>query len=73
MRFLTGSERIPPTGLLSRYKVFFKHDCPGNCKCFPTVSTCGYVISLPVHVDNYEEFFKMIEVALKCEPGFGRI
>ena len=44
-KFLTGSSKIPATGLNKNVTVKFKHDCfpskSGNiCKCLPTVSTC---------------------------------
>ena len=77
-KFVTGSPRIPATGLDKQITVKFKHDClpknrPGVCKCLPTVSTCEIILNLPVHITTEEEMMNVFKDALICETGFGLV
>ena len=52
-KFLTGSSKIPATGLNKNVTLKFKHRClpckNGNIfKCLQTVSTCEIIVNIPV-------------------------
>ena len=77
-KFLTGSLKIPAPGLNKNVTVKFKHGCfpskTGNmCKCLPTVSTCGLIVNIPVHITSEEDMMNAFKDALLCETGFGLI
>ena len=78
MKFVTGSPRIPATGLGKQITVKFKHDClpknrSGVCKCLLTVSTCEIILNLPVHFTTEKEMMNVLKDALICETRFGLI
>ena len=73
MKFLTGSETIPPHSFPERISINFKHGCETNCECYPTVSPCAVSISIPVHLNNDEEMKRTFIEALLLDMGFGRI
>ena len=77
MKFLTGSEMITPLGAPQKYKVYFKHNCTSStagvkCHCYPTVSTCAFHLTLPVHITSDTEMKEMFVLALEHDFGFGR-
>ena len=73
MKLLTGSETIPPHLFPERISVNFKYGCETNCKCYPKVSICAVLISIPVHINNDDEMKRTFIEALWLDIGFGRI
>ena len=73
MKFLTGSETIPPHLFPERIPINFKHGCETNCKCYLTVSTRAVSISVPVHINNDKEMKRTFIEALSLDIGFGQI
>ncbi|CAG2227582.1 G2H3 [Mytilus edulis] len=45
LQFITGCSSIPPGGFDSNFTIHFTND-----KCYPTVSTCSFDITLPLHL-----------------------
>ena len=72
MKFLTGSE-IMPHLFLERISINFKHGCETNCKCYPTVSTSAFSISITVRINNDEKLKRTFIEALLLDIGFGRM
>ena len=73
MKFLTASERITPLGSPSKFKVYFKNDCGEGCTCYPTVSTCNYHVTVPLHMADDDAMLNIFSVAINEEIGFGRV
>ena len=73
MKFLTGSETIPPHLFPERISTNFKHGCEANCKYYLTVSTCAVSISIPVHINNHDKMKRTFVEALLPDMGFGQI
>ena len=78
MKFLTGSETMVPFGSPRQITVFFKHDCCNirsnkqECKCYPTVSTCAFNLTLPTYITTDDLIKEVFVLALKQDQGFGR-
>ena len=72
MKFLTGSETVPPHLFPERISNF-KHGCEANCKCFSTGGTCEVSISIPVHINNHDKMKRTFIEALLPDMGFGQI
>lgn len=72
-KFITGATTVPPLGLPKGITVKFKHGCPAECKCRPTISTCDISITFPVHYSGPEEFKKYLEFAMVEGVGFGNL
>lgn len=77
MKFLTGAEEIPALGAPPKITVQFKHDCSASadgtqCKCYPTVSTCAYLVNLPIHISSEEEIIQVFDEAIQLDVGFNR-
>jgi len=72
MKFLTGAELIPPSGILKTFTIEFK-DCVKGCCCYPRVSTCILVITLPLHINSDIEMKQVMETALEGDVGFGQV
>ena len=77
MKFLTGSETIAPMGSPQKIRVFFKHDCVvpaecGKCNCYPTISTCAFNLTIPVHITSDDMMKDVFALALQYDQGFGR-
>ena len=72
-RFITGSNTITPLGAEVHIKLQFKHGCPANCRCRPTVSTCDPSIMFPVHYSDSKDFEKALDDALDEYYGFGLV
>lgn len=75
MKYLTGSERIPPLGLPPCINIEFKHNCKPSkegtvCNCLPVVSTCAMRITLPVHIKTDECMVDKFTFAIEDGPGF---
>ena len=59
-KILTGSWKIPATGLNKNVIAKFKQGCFPNksgtmWKCLPTVSTCEIVVNIPVHITSEKD------------------
>ena len=73
MKFLTASENITPLGSPSKFKVYFKNDCGEGCTCCPTVSTCNYHVTLPLHMADDDAMLNIFSITIKGEIAFGRV
>ena len=73
MKFLTASESITPLGSPSNFKVYFKNDCREGYTCYPTVSTCSYHVTVPLHIADDDAMLNIFSVAINGEIGFGRL
>ena len=73
MKFLTASESITPLGSPSNFKVYFKNDCGEGYTCYPTVSTCNYHVTVPLHIADDDAMLNIFSVAINGEIGFGRV
>lgn len=58
LKFVTGTEVIPPLGLPTKMKLQFVHGCQAGCRCRPSASTCALQLRLPVH---YTESGQMVD------------
>jgi Ubiquitin-protein ligase len=68
---MTGCSRIPYGGFEEKMKIYFKHDCPPMCDCYPTSSACARNLVIPIHIAVGKLSEKLVE-GVKCSPGFGR-
>ena len=73
LKFITGTNSIPPLGLPKEIIVKFKHGCLAECKCRATTSTCDLSITFPVHYSGAEEFKKYLDSALEEGIGLGNL
>ena len=73
MKFLTASESITPLGSPFKFKVYFKSNCREGFTCYPTVSTCNYYVTVPLHIADGDAMFNIFSVAINGEIGFGRV
>ena len=64
---------MPPLGLPSTVTVTFLHDCRTGCRFQPTASTCGLQLTLPVHIQSFEDMESMIKSAIIEGKGFGNV
>jgi len=44
-----------------------------GCCCYPRVSTCILVITLPLHINSDIEMKQVMETALEGDVGFGQV
>ena len=68
MKFLTGSFKLPSTGLNKHVTVKFKQGCfpskSGNtCKYLSTVSKCEIIVNILVHITSEEDMTNAFKVA----------
>ena len=73
MKFLTVSRTVPPSGLVNKLTVIFKHWCtnlPKTCLCKRSVSTCSLTLTLLVHYPTMLSVKKALEDAVKLSQGF---
>ncbi len=66
LAFFTGASQIPPLG--------FEADCVLNFSetgCYPTASTCGLVLTLPIQCQDFDSFQSKFLYAIKNHGGFG--
>lgn len=68
LQFITGCSSIPPGGFDSNFTIHFTND-----KCYPTVSTCSFDITLPLHLGDYNKFKEVMIESIISGPGFGLI
>lgn len=70
--FATGTNRIPPLGLLPSPNLSFLHkdDEDGQSK-FPIANTCANQLKLPIH-PSYDLFKENVEFGILNSPNFGR-
>lgn len=73
LQWATGSPSIPPLGLPRKVKITFLGGCNPACRCRPTASTCDLQLSLPLHLDTFEEMKDILLSALKDSEGFDLI
>jgi len=72
MKFITGSERMTQLRRPAYVSISFKHDCLPSCKCFPTISTCAFTITIPIHINDDASMLRSFVVGLDKDVGFGR-
>ena len=70
LKFMTGSDQIPPLGFPSLIKIHFLQGCNPGRKCRPTSSTCFLTLSLPVHTCNSDELGELLISAVNDCCGF---
>lgn len=70
--FATGTNRIPPLGLLPSPNLSFLHkdEEDGQSK-FPIANTCANQLKLPIH-PSYDLFKENVEFGILNSPNFGR-
>lgn len=73
LQWAIGSPSIPPLGLPRKVKITFLGGCNPACRCRPTASTCDLRVSLPLHLDTFEEMKEILMSALKDSEGFDLI
>lgn len=73
LQWATGSPSIPPLGLPRKVKITFLGGCNPACRCWPTASTCDLQLSLPLHLDTFEEMKDILLSALNNSEGFDLI
>jgi hypothetical protein len=73
LKWMTGSSEVPPLGFPKKFEIKFLHGCIACCKCRPTVSTCDLSITMPVHINKFEEMKEMLHSAVKDSHGFGNL
>lgn len=73
LKFMTGCETIPPLGFPCDLNIHFRHDCPDECKCRPTASTCGLILTLPIHSCCSKEIGDLLISALTECCGLGNV
>ena len=65
--FVTGTNRIPPTGFHLGLTLNFN-----NTHVYPSASTCALTLTLPTkYYDNYSLFKEKILYGLENHGGFG--
>ena len=74
--WLTGQRHRPINGDELAITVMFDHDClqrnPKHGICFPVVSACGRVVTLPVnHMATPEDFKSVFTLAYCKSQAFG--
>ena len=67
MKLCTPSESITPLGSPSKFKVYFKNDCGEGCTCYPTVSTCNYHVTVPLHIDDDDAMLNIFSVVINAK------
>ena len=75
--WLTGQRHRPVNGEDLAITVMFNHDCfqdnPNHNVCFPVVSACAKVVTLPVnHMKESEDFTRIFLLAYCKGQAFGR-
>lgn len=73
LKFVTGTNQMPPLGLPKKISVSFLHGCPPSCKCRPTASTCSLTFTLPIHADSAADKQELLISALTECYGFGNV
>ena len=73
LKWLTGCKSIPPLGFPKGFTVKFVHGCQDKCKCRPTVSTCFFILNLPLHISNEDEMKDIMDSAVNDSKGFGLV
>ncbi len=81
LSFLTGAPCYPVTGWPTSPSVKFKHDCFERqiplenqpCHCYPTASTCTFILTLPLHYKSYDSFQTAFAKAILYCKGFGQV
>ena len=66
--FISGADRIPPTGFGKKITVKFVHD---SAQTLATSSTCDIEIRLPTGHEDYDNFKKYMVLSFKGNDGFG--
>lgn len=73
LMWVTGTRNVPPLGFSKVFTCRFVHGCNEGCHCRPTVSTCEFIIKLPVHVASDQEIKDIMLSAINDSLGFGNI
>ena len=72
LEFWTGADKVPPCGFPSDLRVEF-YSKEANVQRMPNSSTCVPVIRIPRGIDDPTELTKLMEYAIQCGHGFGKI
>lgn len=70
LEFMTGASTVPPLGFDKYITIDFYDKASSNH--YPTVSTCDMHIWLPRGTEP-EELQRLMQEAVACSPGFGKI
>jgi hypothetical protein len=70
LQFITGTNSIPPLGFDKKITIDF-YDATSR-KHYPFASTCDLRLWLPRAVE-VKELQSLMEEAVACSPGFGKI
>ncbi|CAB3988304.1 G2 M phase-specific E3 ubiquitin- ligase-like [Paramuricea clavata] len=73
LKFVTGTNQIPPLGFPKNISVGFQHGCLPSCKCRPKASTCSLTLTLPIHADSSAAMQELLISALTECYGFGYV
>ena len=73
LKWMTGSDAVPPLGFPKQFEMQFTHGCNELCKCRPTVSTCDMSVKMPVHINTFEYMKEILYSAVKDSHGFGNL
>ena len=73
LQWAVGAPSIPPLGLPKKINVSFLEGCIPGCRCRPTTSTCDLVLTLPLHLDTFDEMKTIMTSAIRESDGFGLI
>ena len=73
LMWVTESKSVPPLGFSKVFTCRFVHDCNDGCRCRPTVSTCDFIIKLPVHLQNDQDIKDIMLSAINDSLGFGNV
>ena len=64
LKFVTGTNVIPPLGLPMKITVQFVHGCGADCQCRLSASTCAKQLRLPVHIQDNTVMIDMLSKAV---------
>ena len=71
LKLITGCQQKPALGFQTPIMLSFVFECPENCKCRPSASTCDLHLHLPHHINSLESMTKAGISMLKECFGFG--
>ena len=73
LKFVTGTNVIPPLGLPMKITVQFVHGCRADCQCRPSASTCALQLRLPVHIQDSSVIIDMLSKAVVEGAGLDQV
>ena len=73
LKFVTGTNVIPPLGLPMKITVQFVHGCRADCQCRPSAATCALQLRLPVHIRDSSVMIDMLSKAVVEGAGLDQV